>query len=151
MISAHDLGGPVTDPHTERQRQTVLAFRAAGVVLTLVGAVLLISGFVGFAGSMSSASDTSFDQGPDGPPSSFWLMFAAMPFLAAGAFCLKAGFFGAASRFVARESTPALRQIMNDLQPAPTTGPTRFCPACGAARASHDRFCAGCGAALTTP
>ena len=85
-----------------------------------------------------------------------WLLL-----LGPAGWCLQAGFLGAASRYVAGETTPVIKdsaayltdgegilgvgRTVDDAQ-EPATGP--FCSTCGTRNDADARFCDSCGAAL---
>jgi len=87
----------------------------------VVGIALFVGGAVSFIGGFDR--EPSFPHFPDGSfggrrgsPSSddgnkFWMCFVGVPVLGIGAFLTKAGYFGAAARYIASESRPAVHTI----------------------------------------
>ena len=124
--------GAEGDPN--RGRRTAL--RLIGFVLLVVGVFFLLAALVDFFGAMSAN---------DGMPSKFWMAFVGLPLVVVGGWSLQAGFVGAASRYVASETAPAVRttsQAWHD------QGPDRSCPQCGKRAGASARFCDACGAEL---
>src|SRR5689334_20353161 len=141
-----------TPPGIRGQRPARIAFRVTGVVL-LVTAVGLLA--VGLQNLFATAD--SFE-GPD----KFWMVFAGILLLAPAGWCLQAGFMGAASRYVAGETTPVLKdsaaylsdgqgilgvgRTADDHVERAATGP--FCSTCGTRNDAAASYCDSCGAAL---
>lgn len=120
-----------TDQATLR---TVL--RVGGPILLVIGLVLTFAALSDFFASFGS-----FQQ-----PRSFGLAFIGIPLIAAGGWMIQAGFIGPATRYVAGEVAPGVRDALETIGVAPASGP--ICPACGAENAIGARFCDACGAAL---
>jgi hypothetical protein len=78
-------------------------------------------------------------------PSKFWMAFVGLPLIAVGGWFLQAGFVGAASRFVASETAPAVRTTAEAWQGEASGA---FCSRCGKRASVSARFCDGCGAQL---
>jgi ribosomal protein L40E len=79
------------------------------------------------------------------PPKNFWMGFIGLPLIAIGAAALQAGYLGPASRYVAGELTPTVRDTLGaiGLGTAALT-----CPSCGATNVADAKFCHECGVAL---
>ena len=138
-------------PGIRGQRVARNVFRVVGVVVLVVAVTFLVIGLQDFF-----ASSDSFDG-----PHKFWMVFVGIFGLAIAGWCLQAGFMGAASRYVAGEATPVLKdsaayltdgegvlgigRTVDDGQEQPT-GP--FCSKCGIRNDTDASFCNGCGAAL---
>ncbi|HET7432343.1 MAG TPA: zinc ribbon domain-containing protein [Nocardioides sp.] len=147
-----------TPPGIRGQQGARLAFRVVGLVLLVVALGLLAVGLQDLF-----ASGDSFEG-----PHRFWMVFVGVLMLGPAGWCLQAGFLGAASRYVAGETTPVLKdsaaylsdgegilgvgRTVDDQPPArqsatpPATGP--FCSKCGVRNDADASFCDGCGAAL---
>jgi hypothetical protein len=141
-----------TPPGIRGQRSARIVFRVVGAVL-LVTALGLLA--VGLQNVFSTAD--SFD-GPD----KFWMVFVGILLLGPAGWCLQAGFMGTASRYVAGETTPVLKdsaaylsdgqgilgvgRTVDDQPQQTATGP--YCSKCGTRNDGDARFCDSCGAAL---
>jgi hypothetical protein len=117
------------DPGHANQAGLRTTFRIAGPIVFVLGFLLTISAMVDFFGAMGSFS----------PPRNFWMAFVGLPLIAVGAWLTQAGFVGAATRYVAGEVTPVLRDAI---------GAGRACPACGGGNAADATFCDDCGERL---
>ncbi len=135
-----------------------LVFRVAGVLLLVVALVFLGLGLQSF---FAASGD---EEG--GFPSRFWMASVGIAILGPAAWCLQAGFVGAAARYVAGETTPVVKdsasyltdgegilglgRTLDDAAPTdPTstaTGP--YCSRCGTRNDADASFCDSCGAAL---
>jgi hypothetical protein len=142
-------------PGFTRQQSARTAFRVAGVVLLFVALGFLANGLADFF----SSADTL-----DGPHK-FWMIFVGILLLGPAGWCLQAGFMGAASRYVAGETMPVVKDSASYLtdgqgflgvgrtDSTPATPPTDgeggpFCSHCGVRNDENARFCDGCGVAL---
>jgi hypothetical protein len=137
-------------PGIRGQRAVRNVFRVVGVVVLVAAVTFLVIGLKDFF-----ASSDSFDG-----PHRFWMVFVGIFGLAIAGWCLQAGFLGAASRYVAGEATPVIKdsaayltdgegvlgvgRTVDDHQQA--TGP--FCSKCGTRNDAEASFCDSCGAAL---
>jgi hypothetical protein len=142
-----------TPPGLRSQDTTRTVFRVVGVVLLLLALTFLALGLQSFFAAFGS-DDPGF-------PSRFWMAFVGVLMLAPAGWCLQAGFIGAASRYVAGETTPVLKEsaayltdgqgilgvgrTVDDGDQA-ATGP--FCSTCGVRNDADARFCDSCGAPL---
>ena len=123
------------DPGLRNQESARSLLRIGGFVAVGIGVVLTAIAFISFFSAFGS-----FEQ-----PTNFWMGFIGLPLIAIGAWMLKAGYLGPASRYVAGEVTPTLRDSLGALG----VGTDRVvCAACGGANAADARFCDDCGAAL---
>lgn len=110
------------------------ALRAAGLGLVLLGGILVLVALVNFF--------EAFNNPMGGTPSDFWLFFLGGPLFVVGLWCLYAGFFGTAARFVAGELAPTVRQTMGYV------GGGQRCPSCGRECEAGSRYCDSCGRPL---
>src|SRR6478672_9939419 len=85
-------------PEQVRVRNTL---RITGLVLLVVGLFLFGSGLADF---LSTMSDPTLDG-----PSKFWELFVGLLLLAPAGWCLQAGFLSTASRYVAGETAPVVK------------------------------------------
>jgi ribosomal protein L40E len=122
-------------PGLRQQAATRSWLRVGGAVALGVGIILSAIAMLDFF-----AAFNSFEQ-----PKNFWLAFIGLPLMAIGATALKAGYLGPASRYVAGELTPTVRDALGALGVG-TTAPV--CPSCGASNAADAKFCDDCGTAL---
>ena len=145
-----------TPPGIRGQRVTRNIFRVVGVLALVVALAFLAVGLQDFF-----ASADSFDG-----PHKFWMIFVGIFGLAVAGWCLQAGFMGAASRYVAGETTPVIKDSASYLtdgegflgigrtvddgppgrQTSAATGP--YCSRCGTRNDADASFCDSCGAAL---
>ena len=144
------------NPGLTRQRGARLAFRVIGLLLLVVALVLLGLGLQSFFSGFS-------DEGT-GFPSRFWMAFVGVLLLAPAGWCLQAGFVGTASRYVAGETTPVVKdsaayltdgqgflgvgRTIDDAEPARVTATGPFCSKCGTRNDADASYCDRCGAAL---
>lgn len=142
--------GTTPTPGLKGQSTLRTTLRVVGVVLLVAGLAFLAMGVASFFSAFSSTS---------GSPSHFWMAFVGILLLAPGAWCLQAGFLGTASRFVAGETMPVVKDSASylsdgrgilgvgraDSEPA-AAGP--FCSRCGTRNDADASFCDGCGSAL---
>ncbi len=156
------------DPGLPEQEGWRSFFRIGGWIALAVGVVLTATAFIGFFSAFGSfGGPSSF-----GPPPNFWMGFVGLPLIAIGSWMLKAGYLGAATRYVSGEVTPPLRdalgqlgigagasqlvcascggRIVADAKFCDDCGRAlrRTCPACNDENAADPRFCDNCGAAL---
>lgn len=146
-----------TPPGIRGQQGVRTAFRVAGIVLLVVALGFLAVGLQDFF-----AAANSFDG-----PHEFWMIFVGILLLGPAGWCLQAGFLGAASRYVAGETAPVLKDsaaYLTDGQgflgvgrtvfdadaasPAPSSATGPYCSTCGTRNDADASFCDGCGAAL---
>jgi hypothetical protein len=142
-----------TPPGLRGQRGARTTFRVVGIVLLLAALGFLAVGLQDF---FSSAN--SFDG-----PHKFWMVFVGILMLGPAGWCLQAGFMGAASRYVAGETTPVVKDSAAyltdgqgflgvgrtvDAAPAPSAATGPYCSKCGIRNDADAAFCDGCGAAI---
>jgi hypothetical protein len=142
-----------TPPGIRSQRSVRIAFRVIGLLLLVVALGLLAVGLQ----NLFSTGD-SFD-GPD----KFWMVFVGILMLGPAGWCLQAGFVGVASRYVAGETAPVVKDsaaYLTDGQgflgvgrtvddaSVPTTATGPYCSTCGTRNDTEASFCDKCGAAL---
>jgi hypothetical protein len=77
--------------------------RIAGLVLLATGGLLTLIGMGSFFASFGSF----------GPPRFFWCAFLGMPLLFVGAVLTMFGFAGAVQRYLAGESAPVAKDVVN--------------------------------------
>jgi hypothetical protein len=124
------------DPSLDQQSAVRTLLRVGGGILLVVGLFFTLGGL----GSFFSAFGT-FEQ-----PRNFWMAFVGLPMLAAGAAMLKAGFLGPATRYVAGEVTPTLRDTLGALG---IGAGAQACASCGTQNDTDSRFCDSCGKPLS--
>lgn len=137
-------------PEQVRVRNTL---RITGIVLLVVGLFLFGSGLADFLATMS-------DPTLEGP-TKFWELFVGLLLLAPAGWCLQAGFLGAASRYVAGETAPVVKdsasylsdgegvlgvgRTTDDAEPRPQG---LLCSSCGTRNDEGASFCDHCGHTL---
>lgn len=141
-------------PGYARQGTARTVFRILGIVLTVVGLLLVVSGFVRFVGGE-----------PGDDLDSAFLAFAGGGVLAVVGFAFfNLGFMGASARYAAGETMPVVKDSASYLTDgegvlgvgrtiddagattAPKAGP--YCRACGQRNDDEARFCDACGQPL---
>lgn len=142
---------PLADSSHARHRTGLRAF---GFLLLLVGGAFALVGFVSFFSAF----------GGGGFPSLFWCAFVGLPMVGIGAGCLKAGYLGSITRYVASEAAPVAadtadylaretRGAVQTTVAAVADGlrgatPTTPCPQCRTPQRQGANFCDRCGTAL---
>ena len=119
-------------PGFARQTQYRTAFRAAGVVLLVVGLSVFVWGIRSFMGAEDMPSGLSVV--------AFLGGFLVAAF---GVMCLQAGFVGAGARYAAGETMPVVKDSLDYLKAGP------FCSKCGVRNDADAKFCDSCGATLS--
>jgi hypothetical protein len=138
-------------PGIRGQRVARNVFRVVGVIALVAAVTFLVIGLKDFF-----ASSDSFEG-----PHKFWMVFVGILGLAVAGWLLQAGFMGAASRYVAGETTPVIKdsaayltdgegllgigRTVDDEHPK-AIGP--FCSKCGTQGDADASFCDRCGTAL---
>lgn len=164
MSTSRATNGPISStgprgpqlPALAQQGGARTTFRVLGVVLVLVGLALVGTALADFFASFSSLGE--------GMPTKFWMAFVGWPVLAVGIWAVMAGFMGTASRYVAGETLPVVKDglgyltqghgldgLGRDAEATPTDRATAagYCTECGAALPATARFCSGCGHAVS--
>lgn len=135
--------------------QTKKKLKIIGGVLTGVGAVCALIGFINFFTQISS--------GVGGFPKLFFLCFIGLPTFGVGLMLLLLGFRKEISSYVKNESVPVINEAADELKPAIKSvvgavkeglngerqnGHTVTCPKCGATNPAGHSFCPECGEPL---
>jgi len=80
------------------------------------------------------------------PPTNFWMAFIGLPLLAVGVGMMRIGYLGPATRYVAGEVAPTIKDTLAYVG----VGEGRLtCPRCGGTSAADASFCDDCGAHLS--
>jgi hypothetical protein len=88
---------------TSKHAATRKVLRVAGLVILSAGAILVLIGIGSFFAAFGSF----------GPPRYFWCAFLGMPLLFVGGAMAMLGFMGAVQRYVAGESAPVAKDVVN--------------------------------------
>lgn len=88
---------------TPQQTGIRRTLRRAGIVTLILGGLLTLTGIGSFFASVESL----------GPPRFFWCVFLGMPLLFVGGAMTMFGFLGAIQRYVAGESAPVAKDVVN--------------------------------------
>ena len=101
--------------------RTRTMLRVGGIALLLVGGVMTLIGIGSFFSSFGSFGSFG-STGPFGSsfqsvglPRYFWCAFVGLPLLAAGGALVRLGFLGSFYRYVAGESAPVAKDVVNYL------------------------------------
>jgi len=123
------------DPGLDNQASWRSLLRVAGPLLLGAGVLLTAIAMVDFFSALNSFE----------APRNFWLGFIGLPLIAVGSAMTKAAYLGPASRYVAGEVTPVLRDTMGALG---IGGTELVCASCGGRNAADAKFCDDCGVAM---
>jgi len=123
------------DPGLRNQESVRSLLRIGGFVALGLGILLTAIGLIDFFSAMASFQ----------PPRSFWMAFIGLPLVAAGWWMLQAGYLAPASRYVAGEVSPTLRDTLGALG---IGDDALACASCGGRNAPDAKFCDDCGVAL---
>jgi len=123
------------DPGLPSQGAVRSLLRTGGFVALGLGIVLTAVAMISFFSAMNSFE----------PPRNFWMAFIGLPLVAAGLWMLQAGYLAPASRYVAGEVAPTLRDTLGALGVGVDA---LVCPSCGGRNAPDAKFCDDCGVAL---
>ena len=126
------------DPSLRQQSGVRSFLRIGGPIVLGIGLLLTLGGLISFFSAFGSF----------GPPQNFWMAFLGLPLVAIGAAMTKAGYLGPASRYLAGEVTPTIRDTLGALGLGSTA---RVCVSCGAENDGDSRFCDACGKPLALP
>jgi Double zinc ribbon len=124
------------DPSLRQQSGVRSFLRIGGPIILGIGLLLTIAGMASFFAAFGSF----------GMPQNFWMAFVGLPLIAVGGAMTKVGYLGPATRYVAGEVTPALRDTLGALG---IGSGARACAACGAENDADSRFCDACGKPLS--
>jgi hypothetical protein len=86
-----------------QQYATRKTLRRVGILVLGIGGLLTLLGIGSFFGSFGSFE----------PPRFFWCVFLGMPLIFVGAIMTIFGFMGAIGRYVAGESSPVAKDVIN--------------------------------------
>jgi uncharacterized membrane protein len=150
-------------PQLRDQAAVRSGLRIGGAVVFGIGLVLTVIAFADFFGAMGSFA----------MPTNFWMGFIGLPLMAVGVAMMRAGYLGAATRYVAGEVAPTVKDALSfagigagELTCAKCGGTNRAdarfcddcgaplsvtCPSCGRANGADATFCDECGKPLTAP
>lgn len=123
------------DPGLRGQDSLRSAMRIVGPVTVGVGLLLTAIAMFDFFAAF----------GGFGMPGNFWMAFIGLPLIGIGAAITKFAYLGPASRYVAGEVTPTIRDTLGALG---IGGGASVCPACGGRNAYDAAFCDDCGVPL---
>jgi hypothetical protein len=123
------------DPGLPNQASVRSLLRIGGMVAIGIGIVLTAFALISFFTAFGSLEQ----------PSNFWMGFVGLPLIGVGTWMLKAGYLGPATRYVAGEVTPTVRDTLGALG---IGGGAATCSACGGRNAADAQFCDDCGKPL---
>jgi len=123
-------------PQLRDQAAVRSGLRVGGAVLVGIGLIFTLAGFADFFSSMGTFNG----------PKNFWMAFIGLPMLAIGASMLRAGFVGTATRYVAGEVAPTLKDALGYVG---VGSEQAVCAKCGGTNRADAKFCDHCGAPLS--
>ncbi len=110
--------------------------RLGGPIVFGIGLILTIAGFADFFRAFGSF----------GMPSNFFLAFIGLPMMAVGGWMIQIGYLGTATRYVAGEVAPTIKETLGYVGLA---AGSVACAKCGGENKPDAKFCDHCGAALS--
>ena len=136
---------------------------AARGVLRTVGPIVLVTGLIFTIIGLASFFGSFGDFGA-GPPRYFWCAFIGLPLMGFGMMICKFAFLGTVSRYVANETAPVGKDVVNYMADG-TQGAVKTvasaireglseptdeftCTSCGEANDGSAKFCKECGSQL---
>ncbi len=123
-------------PQLRDQAGVRSGLRVGGAIILGIGLIFAIGGFASFFSAFGSAST----------PKNFWMAFVGIPLIGVGATMLKISLIGPATRYVAGEVMPTVKDSLGYLG----VGAGQVaCPNCGGQNAAGAKFCDHCGTALS--
>jgi hypothetical protein len=126
------------DPSLRQQASVRTVLRILGPVLLTLGLILTIAGIASFFSAFGSLSGEM--------PRNFWMAFIGLPLVAIGLALTRVAYLGPATRYVAGEVTPTLRDTLGALG---IGSGESVCASCGARNDPDSRFCDACGKPLS--
>lgn len=126
------------DPSLRQQAGVRTGLRVAGPILLGIGLLLTVIAFADFFATFNDPSR--------GMPQSFWLGFIGLPLIGIGGGLVRFAYLGPASRYVAGEVTPTIRDTLGALG---IGHGERVCASCGHHNDADSRFCNSCGKPLS--
>jgi ribosomal protein L40E len=135
---------PPPDPGLRDQERIRGGLRIGGWIAVSVGIVLVGIAFLDFFSGFGSL-DPLGTPGSLSGPGNFWMAFIGLPLVAIGSWMLKAGYLGAATRYVAGEVSSPLRDTLGAVG---LVDAGVACWSCGAGNDPDAKFCDACGVAM---
>lgn len=122
-------------PQLSQQAGVRTFLRIGGPIVLGLGLLLTVIGVADFFSSFGTFA----------MPSKFWMAFLGLPMIAIGGGMVQVGYLGAATRYVAGEVTPTIKDTLGyvGLTPSQVT-----CATCGGTSSADAKFCDDCGAPL---
>lgn len=124
-----------SDPGLRGQSQLRDVLRILGPVIVGIGLLLTAIAMIDFFAAF----------GGFGIPGNFWMAFVGLPLIAIGSAITKFAYLGPASRYVAGEVTPTIRDTLGSLG---IGGGQTSCASCGGGNAAGATYCDDCGAPM---
>jgi ribosomal protein L40E len=123
-------------PQLRDQAAVRSGLRVGGAVVFGIGLIFTLIAFADFFSSMGSFA----------MPTNFWMGFIGLPMMAIGGAMMRAGFLGSATRYVAGEVAPTVKDALSYVGVGAAQA---VCPKCGGTNRADAKFCDHCGAALS--
>ncbi len=139
-----------TEPGLPRQGAIRRNARIFGIIVTVLGAAVVIAGLVVFVQAFSNDYDPFEDEGIPRPVFGLVALFGGGVLLVIGRSLLTAGYGGVALRYAAGEAAPTIKDTLAHLKDDGSTVTGPFCSKCGVRNDQGAQFCDACGTALTS-
>jgi hypothetical protein len=123
------------DPNHQQKQE---GLRTLGGVLAVVGGILTAVGMISFFSAF----------GGHGMPQYFWCAFIGLPMFGTGMNLLRYGYLGTATRYVAGEVAPVVKDTIEYITEDARKPAGLTCQICGAANPDDARYCSSCGGDL---
>ena len=140
--------------HLQENKAMKLRLRKIGFICLGIGGLFTIIALIDFFSAFNGY----------GSPSLFFLFFLSFPLIFVGLVCLKFGYMGAVSSYVASQTAPVVKDVTNYMLDGTReevgktfkhvvnsikgTTEEKICPKCNTSQDANAKFCDNCGTAL---
>jgi ribosomal protein L40E len=123
-------------PQLRDQAAVRSGLQVGGGVIFVIGLILTVISFADFFGAMGNYA----------MPTNFWMAFIGLPMIGIGVAMMRAGFLGPATRYVAGEVAPTIKDALGYVG---IGAQQAVCAKCGGSNRADAKFCDHCGAPLS--